>query len=150
VEAVAAPAPIDPAVRAAVQPVSPAAARTLRAVVTPPIPPPPLAAPALVSLPEAPPAVDVATPLPTVAYQPAPSPDSIEPAEAPAPPLVRVQVNADPWAYIRVDGVEVGATPLGNLQLPAGPHEFEAHFPDGRRLQRRVEIGPELRFVSLP
>jgi hypothetical protein len=65
------------------------------------------------------------------------------------PPPVRVQVNARPWAMIKVDGVDVGPTPLGHLELTPGVHEFEARFPDGRVLRRRVEIGPTRRLVSL-
>lgn len=63
-------------------------------------------------------------------------------------PTIRVRVNARPWALIRVDGAEVGPTPLSHLELSAGPHEFEAEFPDGRSLRQRVEIGPERRSVS--
>jgi hypothetical protein len=66
-----------------------------------------------------------------------------------SPPPVRVQVNARPWAMIKVDGVDVGPTPLGHLELTPGVHEFEARFPDGRVLRRRVEIGPTRRLVSL-
>ena len=62
---------------------------------------------------------------------------------------VRVQVNAFPWALIRVDGVLVGPTPLSHLHLTPGPHEFEAEFPDGRVLRRRIEIGAEHSTVSL-
>jgi non-specific serine/threonine protein kinase len=86
-------------------------------------------------------AADVATRPP-----PAPTP---APAPEPAPEPVRVQVNARPWAQIRVNGVDVGATPLGNLQLAPGYHDFEATFGDGRVVTRRVEIGAEQRFVSL-
>ena len=71
-------------------------------------------------------------------------------AEPNAHPSVRVQVNARPWARIRVDGVDVGPTPLGHVHLRPGPHEFEAAFPDGRRVLRVVEIGAAHRFVSLP
>ncbi len=79
---------------------------------------------------------------------PAPEPERASPS-APAP-LVRVQVNARPWAHVRVDGRDAGATPLGHLQLAPGPHDFEATFPDGRVVRRRVEISPEQRFVTLP
>jgi hypothetical protein len=76
-------------------------------------------------------------------------------AGRPAPALsaaapVRVYVNARPWALIRVDGVDVGPTPLSHVRLAPGPHAFDAAFPDGRRLQRVVEIGDRHRFVSFP
>ena len=77
----------------------------------------------------------------------APPPVGAAPAAAPD---VRVQVNARPWARIRVDGVDAGSTPLSHLLLASGPHDFEAEFPDGRVVRRRIEIGPEQRFVSLP
>jgi hypothetical protein len=67
---------------------------------------------------------------------------------APAPTLHDVQVNALPWASIRIDGEVVGVTPLVQRGLAAGPHEFEATFPDGRQERRTVEIGPDTRFVS--
>jgi len=83
----------------------------------------------------------------------APAPATRTPDVAAPPPVaaspIRVRVNARPWAYIRVDGVAVGPTPLSHLQLEAGPHEFEAEFADGRRLRQQVVIGPEQRWVSL-
>ena len=59
-----------------------------------------------------------------------------------------VHVNAQPWAWIRIDGKEVGATPLVHADLAAGPHEFEATFPEGRRERRVVEIEQNNRFVA--
>jgi hypothetical protein len=79
---------------------------------------------------------------------PEPAPERA-PAAAPAP-SVRVQVNARPWARVRVDGSDAGSTPLGHLQLTPGPHDFDATFPDGRVVHRRIEISPERRFVTLP
>ncbi|HEU4429937.1 MAG TPA: hypothetical protein VFT98_14340 [Myxococcota bacterium] len=72
-----------------------------------------------------------------------------EPPAAAAAPPIRVRVNARPWAFIRVDGVAVGPTPLSHLHLAEGPHEFEAEFADGRRLKQEIVIGPEKRWVSL-
>lgn len=85
------------------------------------------------------------------ATSPRTSRDAASLVTLPAPsPQIRVQVNARPWARLRVDGVDAGSTPLSHLRLAAGPHDFEAQFPDGRVLHRRIEIGPEQRFVSLP
>jgi hypothetical protein len=70
-------------------------------------------------------------------------------ADSRAAATIRVRVNAQPWALIRVDGVDVGPTPLSHLRLAPGPHEFEAVFADGRLLRRRIEIGPDQRSVSL-
>jgi hypothetical protein len=61
---------------------------------------------------------------------------------------VLVNVNAFPWARIRVDGRELGATPLGNLPLTPGPHRFEAELSDGRVMRRLVEVGSNERLVS--
>jgi hypothetical protein len=83
--------------------------------------------------------------------QPAPLPpvSSAAPVPtAPTAPPVRVQVNARPWAMIQVDGVEVGATPLNHMLAP-GVHEFEATFPDGSVVKRRIAVGPTQRLVSL-
>lgn len=70
-----------------------------------------------------------------------------EDAAAPIEP-VAVSVNAVPWAEIEVDGIVVGVTPLANLPLVPGPHVVRARMPDGRTLERRVEIGPETRHLS--
>jgi hypothetical protein len=67
---------------------------------------------------------------------------------AAAPSRHDVQVNARPWAWIRIDGEAVGVTPLVQRGLAAGPHEFEATFPDGTQQRRSVEIGADSRFVS--
>jgi hypothetical protein len=64
------------------------------------------------------------------------------------PERVAVQVNAQPWAWVRIDGVALGSTPLTH-ELSVGEHELEAEFADGRRLRRRIEVGPTQRFVAL-
>jgi hypothetical protein len=66
-----------------------------------------------------------------------------------ARPPVNVQVNARPWARVRIDGVDVGATPLSRRLAP-GVYRLEAEFPDGQRIERRIDVGPGSRFVSLP
>jgi type II secretory pathway predicted ATPase ExeA len=107
----------------------------------------------------APPAPDVAAataPTPRPAPMPEPTPPAI-PAPAPAPEAtalpqpgtgtISVQVNARPWANIEVDGVDLGPTPLAGIPLLEGPHRFRARMPDGRVVERDVEIGPESRFI---
>lgn len=84
----------------------------------------------------------VAAPPPEAA--PAPSPP------APAPVVVRVQINSTPWASIRIDGQEIGETPLAGVPVEAGPHRFEATLPDGQVLERVVEIDATNRFVVFP
>jgi hypothetical protein len=98
-------------------------------------------------------------PLPADAVPAAPSPSETgatpgvsSAAEEAAPPAaaVSVQINANPWATILVDGEEVGITPLAGVPVGAGPHRFEARFPDGRVLERVVEIDEVNRFVVFP
>jgi type II secretory pathway predicted ATPase ExeA len=80
-------------------------------------------------------------------------PHIVEPP-AVEPPLVEtfgplaVQINASPWANIEVDGIDLGATPLANIPLFAGAHSFRARMPDGRVIERTVEIDAERRFIS--
>lgn len=62
---------------------------------------------------------------------------------------VNVQVNARPWARVRIDGVELGATPLSHRLTP-GVYRLEAEFADGKRIERKIDVRAESRFVSLP
>ena len=82
-------------------------------------------------------------PEPSEAIEPA---NELPPAESFRP--LAVQINASPWANIEVDGIDLGATPLANIPLFAGEHSFRARMPDGRVIERRVEIDAERRFVS--
>jgi hypothetical protein len=54
---------------------------------------------------------------------------------------VLVSVNATPWATIEIDGRLVGETPLADVPLTPGPHRFVARLPDGRVLERVVDVG---------
>lgn len=63
---------------------------------------------------------------------------------------ISVNVNADPWAEIRVDGLDVGQTPLANVPLLAGSHVFRAELPDGSVIEREVSIDARNRFVVFP
>jgi hypothetical protein len=80
-------------------------------------------------------------------------PRSVEPP-AVQPPLAEtlgplaVQINASPWANVEVDGIDLGATPLANIPLFAGAHSFRVRMPDGRVLERTIEIDAERRFIS--
>ncbi len=66
----------------------------------------------------------------------------------PASELVAVNLNATPWATIAVDGNVVGETPLAGIELTPGPHRFTATFPDGRRVERTLEISRSNRHLS--
>ena len=83
------------------------------------------------------------------APEPAPLPSGAAEGAASLPLRVQAQINARPWARIRIDGVDVGPTPLSRPLAP-GIYRIDAEFADGRSLQRHVEIGPEQRFVALP
>ncbi|MCC7007414.1 MAG: hypothetical protein IT184_01215 [Acidobacteria bacterium] len=56
-----------------------------------------------------------------------------------AVPNGRVNINAAPWASVSIDGTAAGDTPLANVSLPAGSHEF---------LFRHPQLG-EQRIVAL-
>jgi predicted ABC-type transport system involved in lysophospholipase L1 biosynthesis ATPase subunit len=62
---------------------------------------------------------------------------------------VNVQVNARPWARVRINGIDVGPTPLSQRLAP-GVYQLEAEFPSGERIQREIDVGPKNRFVALP
>ena len=49
-----------------------------------------------------------------------------------------LQVNAQPWASVWVDGKAVGDTPLGNLRVALGPHQVRFSHP---------ELGEQVRNV---
>jgi hypothetical protein len=40
-----------------------------------------------------------------------------------------VNLNAQPWAEVWIDGQRVGETPIGNLGVPIGPHEVVFRHP---------------------
>ena len=40
-----------------------------------------------------------------------------------------VNLNASPWAEVLIDGERVGDTPIGNLEVPIGPHEVVFRNP---------------------
>ena len=52
-----------------------------------------------------------------------------------------VFVNAAPWAEVFIDGKSVGLTPLGNLAVPVGTHEFTWRHPQLGDRQRTVIVG---------
>jgi type II secretory pathway predicted ATPase ExeA len=64
-------------------------------------------------------------------------------AAATAPRAVAVSINATPWAVVRIDGREVGETPLAGIALEPGPHVFEARMPDGSTREQTVEVSEE-------
>ena len=81
-----------------------------------------------------------------------PAADSAPAASAPtlAPPddTLPVNINASPWARVEIDGIDVGETPLAGIPLRPGPHAFRAELPDGRIVDRTVEIDADHRHVA--
>jgi MSHA biogenesis protein MshM len=113
--------------------------------------PVPAAAPAA----EATPAVE-AIPAPEP-ERPAGGPGASGPEAAPAAPTgavtpasgtLAVNLNAVPWARVEIDGIDVGETPLAGVPLRPGPHAFRAYLPDGRIVERTVEIDAANRHVA--
>jgi type II secretory pathway predicted ATPase ExeA len=113
----------------AVLPAPPARERPLSAASEPALPP--VAAPAPAARPAAEPAV-VAAPPPQ-----------------PVPPVV-LSLNADPWARIEIDGAPVGETPIAALPVAPGRHRVTARMPDGRVLEREVDVHDGNRRIVFP
>jgi hypothetical protein len=59
-----------------------------------------------------------------------------------------VNLNASPWAEVFVDGRRVGETPIGNLSIPIGPHEFVFKHPQfgEKRQAASVTLGAPVRL----
>ncbi len=99
------------------------------------------------------PAPSVAAPRlvePAGSFAPLAPPAAASEAKDPSPlaaTTLSVQVNARPWADIEVDGVALGPTPIAGIPLLAGRHHFRARMPDGRVLERDVDVSAENRFV---
>ena len=50
-----------------------------------------------------------------------------------------LNINAEPWAAVSIDGTSVGETPLGNLSVVPGEHEIVFRHPQlGERRQRAI------------
>jgi hypothetical protein len=65
-----------------------------------------------------------------------------------AVPVGRLSINAVPWAAVSIDGREIGETPLGGVELSAGPHEVVFTHPElgQRRQQVTVPAGGATRL----
>jgi serine/threonine-protein kinase len=71
------------------------------------------------------------------------------PPAAPAPPPARLLLGVPPWVEVRVGG---GAPLLAPrdvpLALPAGVHEVQLRYPDGRTTRHRMSLAPgQLRLL---
>ncbi len=92
---------------------------------------------------------DVVPPAPAPDRPPPPQPAPAQAAAAATPSVstVSVHLNASPWAFIQVDGVDLGPTPIADIPLLAGKHRFHARMPDGRVVERVVEVTEKNRFI---
>lgn len=59
----------------------------------------------------------------------------LDPAEG------RLNVNAEPWAEVWIDGARVGETPLANVTLPIGFHEVVLRHPQYGERRQTVAVG---------
>ena len=75
-------------------------------------------------------------------------PAVVEPSSAQDMGPFAVQINASTWANVEIDGIDLGATPLANIPLFRGEHSFRIKMPDGRMIDRIIEIDAERRFLS--
>jgi len=57
-----------------------------------------------------------------------------------AAPNGRVSINALPWADVTIDGTPAGQTPLANLPLPIGQHEFVFKNPQHGEQRQTVLV----------
>lgn len=64
--------------------------------------------------------------------------------------MIPVNVNADPWAYVELDGRSIGTTPLADVPMEAGSHRVVARFPDGLVVARTVEVDAYSRYFRFP
>jgi serine/threonine-protein kinase len=64
-----------------------------------------------------------------------------EPASGASPPPVGfLSVDADPWAFVFIDGERVGETPLASLPVPAGSHVLKWVNPETKKEQKRTIV----------
>ncbi|HWW88781.1 MAG TPA: PEGA domain-containing protein [Vicinamibacterales bacterium] len=56
-------------------------------------------------------------------------------------PTGTLNLNAAPWAEVTIDGQSVGQTPLGNLQVPIGPHQMVFRHPELGEETRSIVVG---------
>jgi hypothetical protein len=59
------------------------------------------------------------------------------------PPTGLLNVNATPWAEVLIDGRPAGQTPLGNIELPIGPHQITFRHPELGERTRRVVVAAQ-------
>jgi len=81
-------------------------------------------------------------PSPSPTRRPEPSPSPVRESPTPLAAKGLLQIVARPWAYVKVDGQDMGTTPLKKFSLSAGAHTVTLNHPSFRPLQRQVIIPP--------
>jgi hypothetical protein len=51
-----------------------------------------------------------------------------------------VNLNASPWAEVWIDGRRIGETPIGNFEVPIGPHEIVFRHPQFGEKRHAVSV----------
>ncbi|MDP7040763.1 MAG: serine/threonine-protein kinase [Myxococcota bacterium] len=75
---------------------------------------------------------------PSQAITPPPSPQLQEPSQSIE--YGTVTIGANPWALVKIDGKNVGNTPLLGKQIPSGKHLIELIAPDSEAVRYKTEI----------
>ena len=71
---------------------------------------------------------------PTRAARPRPSGSEARPGAAVRAEVGEgeVSIDSEPWAYVQIDGKDLGPTPLAHVRLPAGAHRVRLENPEAR------------------
>jgi hypothetical protein len=56
------------------------------------------------------------------------------------PPPGRININAQPWAHVLIDGSPIGDTPLANVSVPLGQHTVTFQHPDMGERRETVTV----------
>jgi serine/threonine protein kinase len=137
------PTPPLPAPTAAAAAPSPSASAAPVAASIPP--------PAAAAAPRPSPRLAAAPPSPRLRPSPPAATASIAPpppaTAAPASPAVPeapgvLQVAVKPWGTVWVDGRALGDTPLGKIELSAGPHTLRVRHPAYEPLEKAITVRP--------
>jgi hypothetical protein len=89
---------------------------------------------------------DAGEPIP-IAAQSAPPVGSIEASPRPAPrptaahPPAHLTVWSNPWGRVRIDGRDVGDSPISRMSVKSGPHVVSVTTKAGDVQERRISVG---------
>jgi serine/threonine-protein kinase len=77
--------------------------------------------------------------------KPVEEPESEEPVVEEVTGTGILKLSADPFAYVYVDGVKVGRTPLDNHPMPAGSYQIRLETMAGASIERLLQVNPDER-----